>query len=71
MTFSYLGHTSNIRGVFAQDPGIRETTEQQIPLRRWGQPYDCARAAVFLAGADSSYITGMTLMVEGGLTSLP
>jgi NAD(P)-dependent dehydrogenase (short-subunit alcohol dehydrogenase family) len=63
--------TDSARGVFAQSPGTREATEQQIPLRRWGQPYDCARAAVFLAGADSSYITGMTLMVEGGLTTLP
>jgi NAD(P)-dependent dehydrogenase (short-subunit alcohol dehydrogenase family) len=63
--------TDSARGVFAQHPGTREATEQQIPLRRWGQPYDCARAAVFLAGADSNYVTGMTLVVEGGLTSLP
>jgi NAD(P)-dependent dehydrogenase (short-subunit alcohol dehydrogenase family) len=63
--------TDSARGVFAQVPGIREQTEQQIPLRRWGQPYDCARVAVFLAGPDSSYITGMTFMVEGGMTTLP
>jgi NAD(P)-dependent dehydrogenase (short-subunit alcohol dehydrogenase family) len=63
--------TDAAREVFAQKPGTRELTESQIPLRRWGQPYDCARVAVFLAGPDSSYITGMTFMVEGGLTSLP
>jgi NAD(P)-dependent dehydrogenase (short-subunit alcohol dehydrogenase family) len=63
--------TDSARGVFAQNPGARAATEAAIPLRRWGQPHDCARAAVFLAGADSSYITGMTLVVEGGLTSLP
>jgi NAD(P)-dependent dehydrogenase (short-subunit alcohol dehydrogenase family) len=63
--------TDSARGVFAEHPGIREQVEQQIPLRRWGQPYDCARVAVYLAGPDSSYLTGMTFMVEGGLTSLP
>lgn len=63
--------TDAARGVFAQQPGAREQTEQAIPLRRWGQPYDCARVAVFLAGPDSSYLTGMTFMVEGGLTTLP
>jgi NAD(P)-dependent dehydrogenase (short-subunit alcohol dehydrogenase family) len=63
--------TDAARGIFAQAPGIREQVEQQIPLRRWGQPYDCARVAVYLAGPDSSYLTGMTFAVEGGLTTLP
>jgi NAD(P)-dependent dehydrogenase (short-subunit alcohol dehydrogenase family) len=63
--------TDSARGVFAQVPGIRERTEQQIPLRRWGQPIDCARVAVFVAGPDAAYLTGMTFMVEGGMTTLP
>jgi NAD(P)-dependent dehydrogenase (short-subunit alcohol dehydrogenase family) len=63
--------TDSARGVFADDPGRREATQQMIPLRRWGQPIDCARVAVFLAGPDSAYLTGMTFMVEGGLTTLP
>jgi NAD(P)-dependent dehydrogenase (short-subunit alcohol dehydrogenase family) len=63
--------TDSARGVFAQVPAAREQTRQLIPLRRWGEPYDCARVAVFLAGPDSAYLTGMTFMVEGGLTTLP
>ncbi|MCU1344395.1 MAG: Short-chain dehydrogenase [Acidimicrobiia bacterium] len=63
--------TDSARGVFAQRPGIREQTEQQIPMRRWGQPIDCARIAVFVAGPDASYLTGMTFMAEGGMTTLP
>lgn len=63
--------TDAARGVFAQVPGIREQTEGQIPLRRWGQPIDCARVAVFVAGPDAAYLTGMTFMVEGGMTTLP
>jgi 3-oxoacyl-[acyl-carrier protein] reductase len=49
------------------------TTEQidgfigQIPLGRVGVPDDVAKAVVFLASADASYITGITLHVNGGL----
>ncbi len=63
--------TDAARGMFAQQPGIRDRTEKAIPLRRWGTPHDCARVAVFLAGPDASYLTGMTFTVDGGLTSLP
>jgi NAD(P)-dependent dehydrogenase (short-subunit alcohol dehydrogenase family) len=63
--------TDAARSEFDKFPGLRDTIEKQIPLRRWGQPYDCARVAVFLAGPDSAYLTGMTFMVEGGLTTLP
>jgi NAD(P)-dependent dehydrogenase (short-subunit alcohol dehydrogenase family) len=63
--------TDAARAVFEQRPGIRERTEQAMPLRRWGQPEDCARVAVFLAGPDSGYLTGMTFMVDGGMTILP
>src|SRR3954465_5764410 len=39
-----------------------------IPMRRIGQPEDIARVAVFLASADSAYITGQILTVDGGLS---
>jgi 3-oxoacyl-[acyl-carrier protein] reductase len=39
-----------------------------IPTRRIGVPEDIARVAVFLASADSAYITGQVLTVDGGLT---
>ncbi|MGH7174712.1 MAG: 3-oxoacyl-ACP reductase FabG [Gemmataceae bacterium] len=39
-----------------------------IPMRRLGQPEDIARVAVFLASADSAYVTGQVLTVDGGLT---
>jgi NAD(P)-dependent dehydrogenase (short-subunit alcohol dehydrogenase family) len=63
--------TDAARGEFAKAPGSREKTERAIPLRRWGQPEDCARIAVFLASDASSYLSGMTFMVDGGLTTLP
>lgn len=40
---------------------------KQIPLARFGEPKDIARAAVFLASEDSNYITGQTLHIDGGM----
>lgn len=39
-----------------------------IPMRRVGQPEDIARVAVFLASAESAYVTGQILTVDGGLS---
>lgn len=37
-----------------------------IPLRRWGQPGEVADAAVFLASDQSAYVSGASLVVDGG-----
>jgi 3-oxoacyl-[acyl-carrier protein] reductase len=39
-----------------------------IPMKRIGKPEDIARVAVFLASADSGYMTGQVLTVDGGLS---
>jgi 3-oxoacyl-[acyl-carrier protein] reductase len=41
---------------------------RRIPLARPGQPEEIARAAIFLASEECSYVTGHTLVVDGGLT---
>ena len=41
--------------------------QQQIALGKFGQPEDVAAAVAFLASADASYITGVTLHVNGGM----
>ncbi len=38
-----------------------------IPLGRMGDPQDIAKAVAFLASSDASYITGQTLVVDGGM----
>jgi 3-oxoacyl-[acyl-carrier protein] reductase len=45
----------------------REAMSRRIPLNRLGQADDIAAAVVFLAGAGASYITGVTLHVNGGM----
>jgi NAD(P)-dependent dehydrogenase (short-subunit alcohol dehydrogenase family) len=38
-----------------------------VPMQRWGQPEEVAKAVVFLASAESSYMTGGEVTVDGGL----
>lgn len=47
---------------------VREKAVASIPLGRIGQPEEIAAVTLFLAGDDASYITGQTLMIDGGRT---
>ena len=49
---------------------IRDRTSimEQIPLGRFAEPDEIAKAVVFLASPRAAYITGQTLVVDGGLT---
>ncbi len=59
--WTYTDMTAKVfRG--GSDSVIAET----IPLRRIGKPEDCAAAVLFLASDDASYITGISLNVNGG-----
>lgn len=51
----------------AQEPDIFDKLAKWYPLGRVGQPEDVARAALFLASDEASWITGATLTVDGGL----
>ena len=51
------------------DPAKRDAFLNRIPLRRFGTPEEMAAAIVYLASPDGSFITGQTLVLDGGLTA--
>ena len=53
----------------ADQATAREIFDGMIPLRRHAAPAEIARAMVFLASADSSFMTGATLPIDGGMSS--
>ncbi|NKR66644.1 SDR family oxidoreductase [Rhodococcus hoagii] len=68
---SPLALTEGVEAYIAANPGIEEALLSRTPLHRFGDPEsDIGRVAVFLASADASYITGQTLMVDGGSIKL-
>jgi glucose 1-dehydrogenase len=50
------------------DPVKLKSLLENIPLRRLGKPENVAAIAAFLAADESSYVTGTTFVVDGGLT---
>jgi NAD(P)-dependent dehydrogenase (short-subunit alcohol dehydrogenase family) len=53
----------------ARAKGVEEKLGHLNPLRRGGEPLEIARAALFLASDESSYVNGHALVVDGGLSS--
>ncbi|WJY28390.1 MULTISPECIES: SDR family NAD(P)-dependent oxidoreductase [Sporosarcina] len=75
------GINVNLISPIANSPGIQQWKKDQpdaydkminnIPMRRLGElEGDIGRVAVFLGSEDASYITGQTIMVDGGATKL-
>lgn len=52
-----------------QDPAMRAETIGNTPMKRVGLPAEVARAILFLASEEASYITGALLPVDGGYTA--
>jgi 3-oxoacyl-[acyl-carrier protein] reductase len=59
---------TKLTSVTTDHPERLEASIKSIPLRRMGTPEDMAGAALFLASPLAGYITGQTLVVDGGLT---
>jgi meso-butanediol dehydrogenase / (S,S)-butanediol dehydrogenase / diacetyl reductase len=49
------------------DEEVQALIDRTVPMRRQGEPEEMAAAVAFLASSDASYITGQTLVVDGGL----
>src|SRR5919205_3130066 len=53
------------------DPEQKHAVESEIPLGRMGQPEEIAAAVVWAASEQADYVTGTTLIVDGGMSLYP
>jgi 3-oxoacyl-[acyl-carrier protein] reductase len=51
---------------YKKNPGIEVRINKRVPMSRLASPNEIASAALFLASADSDFITGTTILVDGG-----
>ncbi|MBX9451526.1 MAG: SDR family oxidoreductase [Mesorhizobium sp.] len=56
--------------MWASNPGRRKKLEGKMPVRRVARPAEIAGAINYLASEEAGYVTGSTLVIDGGLTSL-
>jgi glucose 1-dehydrogenase len=54
---------------FDANPGSRDAMLRRVPAGKFGTEDDVAAAVSYLAGADSAFVTGQTLLIDGGLTT--
>jgi NAD(P)-dependent dehydrogenase (short-subunit alcohol dehydrogenase family) len=55
--------------IFGDDPAAYERRRVHLPMGRLAKPREIVNAALFLASDESSYVTGSTFLVDGGLTA--
>ncbi len=60
---------TELNSALVSDGEFSSWLEQRTPLGRWGNTEELGGAAVFLASAASSFVTGHVLYVDGGITS--
>jgi NAD(P)-dependent dehydrogenase (short-subunit alcohol dehydrogenase family) len=61
--------TPLLLNIFGDDPAALERRRVHWPTGRLAKPREIVNGALFLASDDSSYVTGSTFLVDGGLTS--
>jgi NAD(P)-dependent dehydrogenase (short-subunit alcohol dehydrogenase family) len=62
-------NTPLLKELFAKDPERAAKRLVHIPMGRFGEPEEIAKAALFLASDDSSFITATTFLADGGLSA--
>lgn len=58
--------TDRLRELDGHDPAARRQKEQDIPLRRYGEPEEFGRVAAFVLSPAASYLSGAMIPVDGG-----
>jgi NAD(P)-dependent dehydrogenase (short-subunit alcohol dehydrogenase family) len=62
-------NTPLLQELFADDPERAARRLVHVPMGRFAEPAEVARAALFLASDDSTYVTATTFMVDGGISA--
>lgn len=62
--------TRLIRNYLDSQPGVEEALNKSVPLGRLGEPNEVARAVLFLASSESSFVAGHELFVDGGVAAV-
>jgi NAD(P)-dependent dehydrogenase (short-subunit alcohol dehydrogenase family) len=62
-------NTPLLQELFAKDPEKAGKRLVHVPMGRFGEPEEIARAALFLASDDSSFVTATTFLADGGLSA--
>lgn len=65
----HMVDTPMLDKVSKEIPGLRESLDQQTPLRRVASSEEVARSALWLGSDESSFVTGHPLLVDGGLVA--
>ncbi len=59
---------TRMTGFMKDIPEFNNPIIDRTPLKRWGSPEDIAGAVLFLSSEQASFITGQTLILDGGYT---
>jgi NAD(P)-dependent dehydrogenase (short-subunit alcohol dehydrogenase family) len=62
-------NTPLLKELFSKDPERAAKRLVHIPMGRFGEPEEIAKAALFLASDDSTFVTASTFLVDGGLSA--
>ena len=63
-------HQTNIKEFIDANPDLAKLWKSMIPVGRMGEPADLVGATLFLASNDSGYVTGQSIVVDGGYTAI-
>jgi NAD(P)-dependent dehydrogenase (short-subunit alcohol dehydrogenase family) len=64
------GFSKSFNGLALSEEDIKTNLADAMPLGRMGNPYEIAKAILFLASDDSCYVNGIELFVDGGIAQI-